>query len=74
MNTRPPADPARESESASLNPSLKRAHDETYGPDQQGTDPLETISVKKDEGTAWPIIWASVTIICVLIALVLIFA
>lgn len=56
---------------APLNPSLKQVHDRTYGPDQSGTDPMETVSVKKDEGAAWPMIWAVVTILCVIIAVAL---
>lgn len=58
-------------DNAPLNPALKQGHDSTYGPDQTGTDPMETVSVKKDEGTAWPMIWAVVTIACVIIAIVL---
>jgi hypothetical protein len=32
---------------------------------------MDTVSVKKDEGAAWPMIWAVVTIVCVLIAIAL---
>lgn len=56
---------------ARLNPALKQEHDSSYGPDQNGTDPMETVSVKKDEGRAWPLIWAVVTIACVIIAILL---
>jgi hypothetical protein len=33
---------------------------------------MDTVSVKKDEGAAWPMIWAVTTIVCVIIAIVLI--
>ena len=56
---------------APLNPALKQVHDKTYGPDHSGTDPLATVSVKKDEGRIWPMIWAVVTVLCVIIAIVL---
>ncbi len=56
---------------APLNPALNKEVDKTFTPDQDGSDPLETISVKKDEGAAWPLIWAIVTIACVIIALVI---
>lgn len=58
---------------APLNPALKQRHDDTYGPDQKGTDPMDTVSVKKDEGRVWPLIWAAVTIACVIIAIILLF-
>lgn len=60
-----------DTEEAPLNPALKQGRDASYGPDQEGTDPMETVSVKKDEGTAWPLIWATVTIVCVIIAIFL---
>lgn len=65
--------PAAKLDAAPLNPALKKGLDDTYGPDQSGTDPMATVSVKKDEGTAWPLIWAVVTIACVIIALILLF-
>ena len=61
----------QDTDNAPLNPALKQERDASYGPDQSGTDPMETVSVKKDEGTAWPMIWAVVTIVCVIIAIVL---
>lgn len=59
-------------DAAPLNPALKQVHDSTYGPDQSGTDPMDTVSVQKDEGRSWPMIWAVTTIACVIIALFLI--
>lgn len=58
---------------APLNPALKQGHADDYGPDQQGRDPMETISVKKPEGGAWPLVWAAAVIGGVLITLALLF-
>lgn len=75
MSTTPPQKPANApaSGTAPLNPALKQGHDGSYGPDQQGRDPMETISVRKPEGEGWSIAWAVVVIAGVLIALVLLF-
>lgn len=72
MNTTPPdRAPQDADDDTPLNPHLKRAQDDTYGPDQSGTDPMESVSVQKDEGKAWPIIWAAVTIFCLIVAALL---
>lgn len=71
MSTTPPAKPPQDTDSAPLNPALKQAHDDTYGRDQSGTDPMDSVSVQKEEGTAWPMIWAVTTIVCVIIAVML---
>lgn len=68
-----PSDPPRSGDQAPLNPALKQVHDATYGPQHSGTDPMSTVSIQKEEGAAWPMIWAVVTIACVLIAAALIF-
>jgi hypothetical protein len=34
---------------------------------------VDTAFVQREEGRAWPIIWAAVTIVCVLISLYLVF-
>ncbi|MCA0892494.1 hypothetical protein [Microbulbifer agarilyticus] len=52
-----------------LNPDLRAKTDETYGPDQQGRDPMETISSTGKEGREWPVVWIVVAILCVLISL-----
>ena len=67
----PPAEPKRSSDEAPLNPAMKQVRDGTYGPDAQGTDPMDSISVKKDEGKHWPTVWAAATIIGVIIAIIL---
>lgn len=71
MSTTPPIRPSGATDDAPLNPALKKVHDDSYGPDQEGTDPMDTVSVKKDEGAAWPMIWLIVTIVCILIAIAL---
>ncbi|MGE0007725.1 MAG: hypothetical protein AB7S92_19355 [Parvibaculaceae bacterium] len=72
MSTVPPSGPDPALEDAPLNPALKQVRDKTYGPDQEGSDPMASVSVKKDEGSYWPAIWAAVTIVCVIVAVVLI--
>ncbi|GAB2800783.1 hypothetical protein GCM10027040_30550 [Halomonas shantousis] len=72
MNTTPPDKSSDETTNdVPLNPALKKRHDELYGPDQRGTDPMKTVSVQKDEGKAWPTIWAVVAIVCVLVTIML---
>jgi len=71
MTTRPPDEPPSRTDTAPLNPAMKQRRDDTYGPDQSGTDPMDTVSVKRDEGSYWPAIWAITTIVCVIIALML---
>jgi hypothetical protein len=72
MSAKPPVTPPHVADGAPLNPALKQVHDPSYGPDQTGTDPMDTISVQKDEGRSWPMIWAVTTIVCVIIAIALI--
>lgn len=57
-----------------LNPDLKRAHDASYAEDQNGSTPLDTISVTKPGPAVWPIIWAVVTLGLIAITLFLVFA
>ena len=73
MNTVPPSNQGREADKTQLNPALKQVRDATYGPDQQGTDPMASVSVKNNQTSYWPAIWAGATIICVAVALILIF-
>lgn len=72
MTSTPPSNPTRGDDQPPLNPALKQVRDASYGPQHSGTDPMSTISVQKDEGRNWPLIWATVTIVCVLIAAALI--
>lgn len=73
MDKAAPAKPPHGSDNATLNPALKQVHDATYGPDQSGTNPMDKVSVQKEEGAAWPMIWAVVTIACVIITIALVF-
>jgi hypothetical protein len=72
MSTLPPSRPNSDPDGAPLNPALKQVRDRNYGPDQRGTDPMETVSVKKDEGSYWPAVWATATLICIIVAIMLI--
>jgi len=71
MSKVPPAEPRPSSDDAPLNPAMKQVRDKSYGPDAQGTDPMDTISVKKDEGRHWPAIWAASAIIGVIVVILL---
>jgi hypothetical protein len=72
MSTVPPRRPSPAPEDAPLNPALKQVRDGSYGSDHQGADPMATVSVKKNEGSYWPAIWMIATIICVIVAIVLV--
>jgi hypothetical protein len=72
MTDIPPSPPKPATEDAPLNPALKPVLDGTYGRDHEGTDPMATVSVKKDDGVYWPFIWAAATIVCVIVAIILI--
>ncbi|MDX9875615.1 MAG: hypothetical protein RBS88_11935 [Spongiibacteraceae bacterium] len=71
MQEEPAKSPAAQSGDAPLNQSLKREHDPNYGPAYQGTDFIESISVKKEGGRVWPMIWLVAFILCVVITIVL---
>ena len=63
--------PSRErpSNDSTLNPALRREIDASHGTEFQGTDPMKTVSVQDpEEGRSWPMIWAVVAILCVLLA------
>jgi hypothetical protein len=63
---RPPSD-------SELNPALKRRTEEVYDTQHQSAAPVATASVQREEGRAWPMIWLIVTLVCVLIAIYLVF-
>ena len=73
MRKEPPRSVGSGPTNAPLNPALKSEVDPSYGSAFQGTAPLDTVSVKKAEGTAWPMIWAITAIVCVVLTLVLLF-
>ncbi len=55
-----------------INPSMRRGVDTEFTEAQHGSEPMETVSVKHRGPEVWPIIWAVVTIVLVLITLWLI--
>lgn len=56
-----------------VRPDAQRRIDPEYDRSQDGSTPLETVSVKKNqERNVWPIIWAVTTVLMILIALYLI--
>jgi hypothetical protein len=60
---------------APLNPALQRSTELTHGSSFEGTDPMESVSVKDgDEGSSWPMIWAVVAVVCVLVTAYLLLA
>ena len=61
-------------EPETLNPALKQGEDGDYAEANNGSTPLDTISVKKAGPAVWPLIWAVTTIALVAITLFLIFA
>lgn len=65
----PPIDPHPRQ---TLNPALKQEKDTTH--DLERTrGPLESTEARENEGEGWPIVWAVVTIVCVVITLYLFF-
>ena len=57
----------------SLNPKLKSGEDRSRDTETPTRAPAESASVQREEGRGWPAIWLIVTLICVLVALYLIF-
>ena len=56
-----------------LNPALRQRREETHDTAHPTPPPIESASVQREEGLAWPAIWAIVTLLCVAIAVYLIF-
>lgn len=67
--TQPPTDNRRD---RPLNRSLKSETDSSHDIGHSPA-PLETTEAKEGDGEGWPVIWAVVTIICIIVALYLIF-
>jgi hypothetical protein len=55
---------------APLNPALKSRKETTYDTTSSAA-PVDTASVQREEGRAWPMIWLIVTLLCVAIAIYL---
>ena len=67
MNATPPG---QRPDDAPINPALQRQVDPTHGARFEGTDPMQSVSVKDpEEGSSWPMIWAIVGVVCVAIAI-----
>lgn len=56
-----------------LNPKLKSGEDDMYDTETPTRPPADSASVQREEGRSWPAIWLTVGVICVLVALYLIF-
>ena len=54
-----------------LNPALRKRQEAVYDTGHSTPPPVESASVQREEGRAWPWIWAVVTIACVVIAIYL---
>jgi hypothetical protein len=57
----------------SLNPALRERREETYDTTHPTPPPADSASVQRDESGPWPVIWLVVTIVCVAIAVYLVF-
>ena len=56
-----------------LNTALKSEVETRYDSETSSAAPIETTSVQREEGRSWPVIWAVVVILSVLLALWLMF-
>lgn len=61
----PPSEPTRE---RPLNPALKRETDTSHNLETSPA-PIDTTEAKEGQGEVWPIIWAVVTVVCVVLAI-----
>ncbi|MBY0329258.1 MAG: hypothetical protein K2X49_01135 [Acetobacteraceae bacterium] len=57
----------------SLNPALRNRTDDTYDTTVSSAAPADTASVQRQEGRAWPIIWALVTLVGAALAVWILF-
>lgn len=56
-----------------LNPSLRRRREETHHTEHATPPPVESASVQREEGKAWPAIWLVVTVVGIVIVIYLLF-
>jgi hypothetical protein len=61
MATTPSPSPQGSREPA-LNPNLQQARARDYSEAQNGSDPMASVSIKKNGPAVWPFVWAVVTI------------
>lgn len=66
-------DPPRPEQDPSLNPALKSRTDTTHDTSTSSRSPADSVSVDREEGRAWPMIWLTVTVVCVILAVYFIF-
>lgn len=66
-------DPPRPDHDPSLNPALKSRTDTTHDTSTSSPPPADSVSVQREEGRAWPMIWLTVTVVGVILVLYLIF-
>ena len=62
--------PKASEQDAPLNPALKSRKETTHDT-TPSAPPVDTASVQRQEGRAWPMIWLIVTLLCVAIAIYL---
>lgn len=65
------ADPS--SSNRQLNPALKQRTEHAHDTTTSSPAPVDSASVQREEGRAWPAIWLIATVISVMIALYLVF-
>lgn len=58
---------------AGLNQSLKRRTDDTHPTEGSSPAPADSASVQREEARSWPMIWAVVTIVGLLIVVWILF-
>jgi hypothetical protein len=56
-----------------LNPNLKSVENTSRDTETATRPPAESASVQHEEGRGWPVAWIVVTVICVLVAVYLLF-
>ena len=56
-----------------LNPDLKAREDTTHDTSESTPAPTRSVSVQREEGRFWPIVWAAATIVGILIVLWILF-
>lgn len=52
-----------------LNPALKSGRDKTHDYGDRTPSPYESTSAKESRWEVWPFIWATIAIICVILAI-----
>ncbi len=64
--------PDRSERNEKLNPALKSRIETAHDTSRSSRAPVDTASVQRQEGRAWPMIWLIVTLLCVAITVYLI--